>query len=39
MKNGIFRNDEGYDILHNGVRRIVRDVRASALRPRATPSH
>jgi hypothetical protein len=22
MKNGIFRDDEGYDILHNGVRHV-----------------
>jgi hypothetical protein len=25
MRNGIFRDDEGYDILHNGVRRTFRD--------------
>jgi hypothetical protein len=30
MKNGIFREDEGYDILHNGVRRTFRDVKATA---------
>jgi hypothetical protein len=30
MKNGIFREDEGYDILHNGVHRTFRDVKATA---------
>jgi hypothetical protein len=30
MKNGIFRDEEGYDILHNGVHRTFRDVQATA---------
>jgi hypothetical protein len=30
MKSAILRNDEGYDILHNGVWRTFRDTKAAA---------